>query len=126
MSLKLQMERQHYHALRQRVQEGSTRVSGTGLRKRLVAILAADAAGYSRLMAVDERATVEALDTARRVFRGQIESNRGRVIDTAGDSVLAVFDTAAGAVTAALAVQAELSTLVANVPGGVSYQPGSA
>jgi adenylate cyclase len=70
------MERQRYHALRQRVQEGSTRVSGTGLRKRLVAILAADAAGYSRLMAIDERTTIEALDAARRVFRGQIESNQ--------------------------------------------------
>jgi adenylate cyclase len=38
------------------------------------------------------------------------------VIDTAGDSVLAVFETATGAVTAALAVQAELSALVANAP----------
>jgi len=110
------MERQRYHALRQRVQEGSTRVSGTGLRKRLVAILAADAAGYSRLMAIDERTTIEALDAARRVFRGQIESNQGRVIDTAGDSLLAVFETATGAVTAALAAQAELSALVAKAP----------
>jgi adenylate cyclase len=91
-------------------------VSGTDLRQRLVAILAADAAGYSRLMAIDERTTIEALDAARGVFRGQIESNQGRVIDTAGDSVLAVFETATGAVTAALEVQAELSALVAHAP----------
>jgi adenylate cyclase len=44
-------------------------VSGTDHRKRLMAILAADAAGYSRLMAVDEAATVAALDAARAVFR---------------------------------------------------------
>ena len=71
---------------------------GAELTQRLVAILAADAAGYSRLMAIDERATVAALDTARAVFRAQIEANHGQVIDMAGDSVLAVFETAAGAV----------------------------
>ena len=59
-------------------------VSGTNLRQRLLAILAADAAGYSRLMAADERATVAALDAARAVFKARIESNRGRLIDTAG------------------------------------------
>jgi adenylate cyclase len=59
-------------------------------------------------MATDERGTIAALDAARGVFRTQIESNGGRVIDTAGDSVLAVFDTAAGAVRAALAVQENL------------------
>jgi adenylate cyclase len=80
-------------------------VDGTDLRQRLTAILAADAAGYSRLMAIDDRATVAALDAARAVFRAQIESNRGHVIDMAGDSVLAVFETAAGAVSAAVAVQ---------------------
>ena len=84
-------------------------MNGSGLKQRLAAILAADAAGYSRLMAIDDRATVAALDAARAVFRAQIESNHGRVIDMAGDSVLAVFETAAGAVTAAVAVQHELS-----------------
>ena len=44
-------------------------MSSTDHRKRLVAILAADAAGYSRLMASDEAATVAALDDARAVFR---------------------------------------------------------
>jgi TolB-like protein/class 3 adenylate cyclase/Flp pilus assembly protein TadD len=79
-----------------------------GLRQRLAAILAADAAGYSRLMAADERATVEALDAARVVFRRQIEAVQGRIIDMAGDSVLAVFDLASGATTAARAIQEEL------------------
>ena len=81
--------------------------------QRLVAILAADAVGYSRLMSADERSTVTALDAARAVFRQEIESRRGRVVDMAGDSVLAVFETASGAVSAALAVQQQLEHLCA-------------
>ena len=86
------------------------------LRQRLAAILAADVTGYSRLMAVDERATVAALDAARAVFRGQIEANAGRVIDMAGDSVLAVFETAAGAVAAAREVQKALAESSQGLP----------
>jgi adenylate cyclase len=91
-------------------------VSSTGLKQRLAAILAADVAGYSRLMAADEHATVAALDAARAVFRSEIESNQGRVIDMAGDSVLAMFETATGAVSSALAVQAQLVGLISDVP----------
>jgi len=86
------------------------------MRQRLAAILAADVAGYSRLMAADERATVSALDAARGIFRRLIESNQGRVVDMAGDSVLAVFDTASGAVSAALAAQEELAQAVEPLP----------
>ncbi len=86
------------------------------MKQRLAAILAADVAGYSRLMSVDERATVAALDAARDVFRRMIESNQGRVIDMAGDSVLAVFETATGAVSAAMAVQKALGSAAEMVP----------
>ena len=88
----------------------------TTVRQRLAAILAADVAGYSRLMAGDERATLAALDSARGIFREHIETHQGRVIDMAGDSVLAVFDTATGAVAAALAVQEGLVAMAAAVP----------
>ena len=91
-------------------------MSGTEFKRRLAAILAADVAGYSRLMAADERATVSSLDAARAVFRTQIESNQGRVIDMAGDSVLAVFETATGAVSAGLGIQQELKALMVDVP----------
>ena len=90
-------------------------LQGAELTQRLAAILAADAAGYSRLVARDERATVAALDAARAVFKAQIESNQGRVVDTAGDSVLAIFETATGAMQAALAIQGELQALTAYV-----------
>ena len=83
-------------------------MNGAGVKQRLAAILAGDATGYSRLMSLDERATVAALDAAREVFRSQIESNQGRVIDMAGDSVLAVFEIATGAVSAAFAIQQQL------------------
>lgn len=79
------------------------------VKHRLTAILAADAAGFSRLMAADEGATVAALEAARTVFRQHVEARHGRVIDMAGDSVLAVFETAAGAVDAALAIQRDLA-----------------
>ena len=72
-------------------------------------MLAADVAGYSRLMAADEPATLAALEGARGVFRLTIEAHGGRVIDMSGDSVLAVFESATAAVSAALAVQHELA-----------------
>ncbi len=86
------------------------------IEQRLAAILAADVAGYTRLMADDDAATLAALDAARAIFRNQVESERGRIVDTAGDSVLAVFATASGAVRAALGAQQAL----ANADAGVS------
>ncbi|MDM0117770.1 adenylate/guanylate cyclase domain-containing protein [Variovorax sp. J22R133] len=86
------------------------------LRHRLLVILAADAAGYSRLMALDDIACLNALDSARRVFETYIKAYGGRLIDTAGDSVLAVFETASGAVSAAIAAQEEIATQSSDVP----------
>ena len=80
----------------------------TGSRQRLTAILAADVAGFSRLMSADERATVAALETCRAAFREGIVMHAGRVVDTAGDSVLAVFDSVLDAVACAIAVQRAL------------------
>lgn len=95
-------------------------MSDTGIRQRLRAILAADAAGYSRL-AADEAGTVKVLDSARGIFKSQIESHQGRVIDMAGDSVLAVFETAAGAVTAAKATN--MAPITINVLADVRMSP---
>src|SRR5580765_4421363 len=79
------------------------------LRQRLATILVADVAGYSRLMGCDECGTVAALDAARAVFRRLADAHQGRIIDMAGDSVLAAFESANGGVACALAVQAELA-----------------
>src|SRR5262249_137023 len=75
-----------------------------GIRK-LEAILAADVAGYSRLMQEDDEATVGTLETYRGIFRERIQVHRGRVVDMAGASVLAVFDAATAAVRPAFDIQ---------------------
>ena len=84
-------------------------VADEGERK-LAAILAADVAGYSRLMGDDERATVASLKLARQVFKDRIAAHSGRLIDTAGDSVLAEFKSVVEAVQCAVEVQERLGT----------------
>ena len=88
-------------------------MNAPSIKHKLIAILAADAAGFSRLMASDEHATLTTLDAARAVFRAHIESHQGRVIDMAGDSVLAAFETATGAVGAAMEIQQALELAAA-------------
>ena len=77
--------------------------------RKLQAILAADVAGYSRLMQDDDEATVATLETYRGVFREKIEAHHGRVVDMAGDSILAVFEAATESVTTTFEVQSELN-----------------
>ena len=72
--------------------------------RRLAAILSADVAGYSRLMGDDEEATIAALDIRRQIFRDRIAAHSGRLIDTAGDSVLAEFRSVVEAVDCAVEV----------------------
>lgn len=88
------------------------------VRQRLAAILAADVTGYSRLMQIDERSTMLALEAARSVFKTQIEAHQGRVMNMVGDSVFAVFDAATGAVEAAHAVQRALNADARVLPQG--------
>jgi TolB-like protein len=85
-------------------------------KRRLAAILAADVAGYSRLMGDDEQATLNTLNAYRAVFREHIDKRDGRVVDTAGDSVLAVFDSVVEAVQCAVDVQADIEPLNADLP----------
>ena len=69
------------------------RMSDSGQARRLAAILAGDVAGYSRLMGDDEAATVRTLTEYRGVFSEHSARHGGRVVDTAGDSVLAWIST---------------------------------
>jgi len=80
-------------------------------RRKLAAILSADVVSYSRLMGADERATLNTLNAYRAVFRDHIATHEGRVVDTAGDSILAVFDSVVEAVQSAIEVQKKLETL---------------
>jgi len=76
-------------------------------RRKLTSILSADVAGYSRLMAEDETATVKTLETYREVMSTLIKQHRGRVVDSPGDSLLAEFPSVVDAVQCAVSVQKE-------------------
>jgi adenylate cyclase len=75
------------------------------LERRLAAIVAADVEGYSRLMHGDEEATMSTLSARRAVIDSLIAEYRGRIANTAGDSVLAEFASVLDAVSCAVEIQ---------------------
>ena len=76
------------------------------VERRLAAILAADVAGYSRLMGVDEEGTLAALKEDRsKVFDPKIAEHRGRIVKTTGDGALVEFASAVDAVRCAMEIQ---------------------
>ncbi len=78
--------------------------------------LAADIAGYSRLMGADEEATLRALTEYRDAMTARIERRDGRVVGTAGDALLAEFSSVADAVTCAAEIQHDLGRRNADLP----------
>ncbi len=82
----------------------------TPVKRKLAAILAADAVGYSRLMGANEEGTMRILSAHRAVIDGIIEFHEGRIINTAGDSVLAEFGSPVEAVRCAVEIQDALKT----------------
>jgi TolB-like protein/Flp pilus assembly protein TadD len=74
--------------------------------RRLAAILAADVAGYSRLMGADEEGTLERLKALRgELVDPKIAEHRGRIVKTTGDGLLVEFGSVVDAVRCAVAVQ---------------------
>src|SRR6266436_3166292 len=74
--------------------------------RRLAAILAADVAGYSRLMGVDEEGTHERLKAHfRQLIDPKIKEHQGRIVKTTGDGLLAEFPSVVDAVRCAAEVQ---------------------
>ena len=84
-------------------------MSDRPVERKLAAIFAADIAGYSRLMGADEAGTVTRLKASRAIIDRLIAANRGRIFNTAGDSVVADFASAVDAVQCAVAVQEALA-----------------
>ncbi len=93
-----------------------TRTAAVGRERKLAAILSADVKGYSRLMGEDEEATLHTLTTHRKVMDPLIEQHRGRIVGTAGDSVLAEFASIVEAVQGAVVIQTTLKAENANLP----------
>jgi len=81
------------------------------VERKLAAIFAADVEGYSRLMGLDEVGTLRTLTAYRVIVDRLIASYRGRIFNTAGDSLAADFASAVDAVQCAVAVQEALAQL---------------
>jgi TolB-like protein/class 3 adenylate cyclase len=86
------------------------------VKRKLAAILSADVKGYSRLMGEDEEATLRTLNSYKEVMGSLIQQHRGRVVGTAGDSVLAEFGSVVDAVQCAVEIQQVLRAKNAVVP----------
>lgn len=84
--------------------------------RKLSIIFAADVAGYSRLMADDEDRTLALLERSRRYIDSTIAQYRGRIANTAGDSVIAVFESATEALECSLKIQQKLAKENARFP----------
>src|SRR5215472_9695352 len=81
----------------------------TKVSRRLVAVFAADVEGYSRLVGADEVGTLKGLTERRAILDRLIGEHRGRIANTAGDSVLAEFGSAVDAVQCAVEAQTALA-----------------
>jgi class 3 adenylate cyclase len=81
------------------------RASEPDLRRKLAVILASDVAGYGRLVAIDEEDTVRRFRQAAAAFGEQVQKYRGRIFNTAGDAILAEFESAVDAARCAIDIQ---------------------
>jgi adenylate cyclase len=93
-------------------------VEAHSVERKLAAIFAADVAGYSALMGRDEVGTLRTLTAYRDVIDRLIASHRGRIFNTAGDSLVADFASAVDAVQCAVAVQDAVTKENADRPPG--------
>ncbi len=91
-------------------------VGQSRVERRLAAVLAADVAGYSRLMGLDEVGTARILREHRVVADALVVKHRGRIVKTTGDGVLIEFPSVVDAVECALAVQATMAERNEGVP----------
>ncbi len=79
------------------------------VRRRLAAVLAADVAGYSRLMGIDEAGTARQLREHFAAIEPLVAGHDGRIVKTVGDGLLVEFPSAVAAVECALALQRLMS-----------------
>src|SRR5256885_2065584 len=86
------------------------------IERKLAALLCADVYSYSRLMGEDEEGTLRTLNAYRKVMDTLIAQHRGRVVGSAGDSVLAEFASVVDAVQGAAVIQATLKAENASLP----------
>ena len=85
-------------------------------RRKLSAILSADAVGYSRLMQEDEAATIRNLEDSKKLMSELMKQYKGRVVDAVGDNLLAEFISVIDAAECAVKIQKELNTRNTELP----------
>ena len=85
-------------------------------KRKLTAILSADAVGYSRLMREDEESTVRDIAAHRILISEIIQQHHGRVIDSPGDNLLAEFASVVDAVYGAIIIQKEIKRSNTDTP----------
>jgi len=101
-------------------------LSGERVERRLTAILAADVAGYSRLMGQDEAGTLARLRAHRReLIDPEIAKHKGRIVKTTGDGLLIEFPSVVEAVACAVAVQRGMAERMRGHPRNRGSYSGS-
>jgi adenylate cyclase len=102
-------------------------VTTTMVERRLTAILAADVAGYSRLMGVDEEGTLTQLKSHRAgLIDPKIKEHHGRTVKTSGDGMLVEFVSVVDAVRCAVEIQRGMAERNTPVPERTVLSSGSA
>ena len=92
-------------------------MAGERVQRRLTAVLAADIAGYSRLMGADEEGTLAQLKAHRHALLDpKIEEHQGRIVKTTGDGMLAEFASVVDALRCAIEIQRGMLERNADVP----------
>ena len=86
------------------------------MQRRLAAILAADVAGYGRLMGSDDEGTLAGLKACRELIDLKSKQHRGRIVNTPGDSALVEFASAVDAARCAIEIQKEMAERNAVIP----------
>ena len=100
-------------------------MTGERVERRLAAVLAADVAGYSRLMGADEVGTIAALKSHRReLVDPTIAEHKGRIVKTTGDGMLVEFASAVDAVNCAMTVQSEMRKRSAGAALAITFRIG--
>src|SRR6202011_872932 len=98
-------------------------LSSERVDRRLAAVLAADVAGYSRLMGLDEERTLANLKSFRKALVDpSVAAHRGRIVKTTGDGMLVEFASAVDAARCAVEVQRGMATQNAQVPQNVRIE----
>src|SRR5438876_12245527 len=92
------------------------RPPSASIERKIAAILSADVKGYSRLMGEDEEATICTLTAYRQVMTTLIQQQRGRVVDSPGDNLLAEFASVVDAVRCAVEIQRALQAQNTDLP----------